>query len=151
MYVPSYSDIIVVKYDMGRPIVILLEHDGFSIDAIRRILAFGDYDCVEAHSETEVLACYRSHSASVVALISELELPGCVGTDVAVKMAEVRPGLPILFVTATPWEAWPVIEQQKLSGLPAGTVSFLDKPFRASSLLAKLSEFLEKRSAGIGA
>jgi CheY-like chemotaxis protein len=75
-------------------------------------------------------------------MIADLILPGSRGTDVALRAVQYCPGLPVLFVSGTPYEAWTESDRQKSCALPAGTAAFLAKPFRPSALIDKLTALL---------
>ena len=129
---------------MDTRVVILLEDNEFSANVIRRMLEIGGYGCAEAHTEEEALAHCRTYGERVEAMISELILPGFLGTDAAVKAEALVPGLPILFVSSIPWVAWPHSERGKVASLPS--VGHLDKPFRARALLDALSRLVRGKA-----
>jgi two-component system cell cycle sensor histidine kinase/response regulator CckA len=134
---------------MERPIVVLLEDNEFSANVIRRTLELAGYACVQAQGERETLEYCDSHGARVHAIIADFILPECRGTDVALQVARRCPGLPVLFVSGTPYESWPESEQRKFQQLPAGMAAFLPKPFRPETLMEKLLDLIEGQTASL--
>jgi CheY-like chemotaxis protein len=132
---------------MELPVVVVLEDNEFSASVIRRILELAGFTCVEVQTEREAVEYCRRHADRVRAIIADLVLPGCRGTDVALRVVGVCPGLPVLFVSGTPYEAWPESDCRKACELPAGTAAFLGKPFHPRLMMEKLNEVLEGRGS----
>ena len=102
---------------------------------------------METRNAADTVAYCRKHNGIVRAAIVDQVLEGCRGTDVAHLLARHCPGLPVLFVSGTPFEAWPESEQKKLRELPAGMASFLAKPFLPAILMDNLASLLRVRDA----
>lgn len=71
-------------------------------------------------------------------LIADIQMPGMSGLDLQRALAERRPGLPIIFITAFPEER---IRQQAMA---AGAAGMLAKPYDGDTLI----ECIEKALAG---
>src|ERR1044071_3526434 len=123
-------------------VILVLEDDEISISVIRRVLAVGGYECVVARNESEALEHCAHYGRAVEAMIADLLLPDCRGTDVAQKLTALRPGLPVLFVSGTPLEAWPERDRWIMLELPSWS-RFIGKPLRAKMLLEKLAELVD--------
>src|SRR5262249_44588404 len=119
---------------MEPPVIVVLEDNEFSAGVIRRTLELAGYCCVETRTGPEALQYCRRHAGEVRAMIADLILPGSRGTDVALHAVLYCPGLPVLFVSGTPYEAWTESDRRKSCALPGGTAAFLAKPFRPSAL-----------------
>jgi two-component system cell cycle sensor histidine kinase/response regulator CckA len=127
---------------MESPIVLVLEDNEFAASVIRRTLELAGYKCVEARNTDDALECCRLHGDRVRAFVADLVLPGCRGTDIALQVVAEFPNLAVLFVSGTPLEAWPEIDCRKMTELPAGSASFLAKPFRPQTMIDKLGMLL---------
>jgi DNA-binding NtrC family response regulator len=127
---------------MADRVIVVLENDAGCRSVYRRMLQMGGYQCVEAQTTDEVLAHCRNRSGTVSALIADLALPTCRGTDVALASSRASPGLKVLFASATPLVEWPESDVRKMSQLPLGSCAFLEKPFEVSTLLGRLDELL---------
>jgi CheY-like chemotaxis protein len=135
---------------MEPPVIVVLEDNELSASVIRRTIELAGYKCVETRTESETLEYCRLHGDRIGGLIADLILPGCRGTDVVLRALPHCPGLPVLFVSGTPFEAWPECDRRKACMLPAGAAGFLAKPFRPQALLDKLEELLAPRIARDG-
>jgi CheY-like chemotaxis protein len=134
---------------MEPPIIIVVEDNEFSASVIRRTLERAGYRCVEARTEQDAVESCRRYGDRVRALIADLVLPGARGTDVALRLNRDHPGLPVLFVSGTPFEGWPESDCRKAFELPAGGAAFLAKPFQPRAMIGKLAELFERgRGAG---
>jgi DNA-binding response OmpR family regulator len=64
------------------------------------------------------------------------------GSELALRLSALRPGLRILFLRSFPGRSLP----EELS--PEGTVDFLAKPFSPDALLARVGALLHRRGPG---
>jgi FixJ family two-component response regulator len=71
-------------------------------------------------------------------LIADIQMPGMSGLDLQRELAQKRPSLPIIFITAFPEER---IRQQAMA---AGAACLLAKPYEGDVLI----EYIEKALAG---
>jgi two-component system cell cycle sensor histidine kinase/response regulator CckA len=123
-------------------IVIVLEDDPLCMRVIVKTLKKAGYDPLSATSCEQALEVCRNRECSIHALIADLVLPGKHGTEAALRMAALCPGLKILFVSGTPIEGWEIEDIARLNKLPKGTVEFIAKPFQPTALLKKLNQLL---------
>ena len=131
---------------MSRPIVIVLEDEPLCIAVFRKTLELAGYECAVAVTEQQALEHAGKLGFDVGAVIADLFLPTCRGTDVALKLAAIRPDLAFLFVSGTPLSAWPEADVRKLEQLPLGSFGFLEKPFRPHALLSKLEVLMGRHA-----
>src|SRR4051794_3946852 len=127
---------------MEPPIVLVLEDNEFAARVIRRTLELAGYACAEVRNGHDALEYCRAHTG-VRALIVDLVLPGCRGTDAAQQILAEFPAIAVLFVSGTPFAAWPESDCRKVCELPVGTAAFVAKPFRPHMMIEKLTELLE--------
>jgi CheY-like chemotaxis protein len=128
---------------MEPPVVLVLEDNEFAANVIRRTLELAGYKCAEVRNGHDALEYCRTHGDRVRALIADLVLPCCSGTDVAQQIVAEFPAMPVLFVSGTPFEAWPESDCRKVCEMPSGTAAFLAKPFRPRTMIERLTELLE--------
>jgi DNA-binding NtrC family response regulator len=129
---------------MPQPAVIVLEDEPLCLQVFQSTLELAGYECAAAATEGDTFVQLERLGGAVQALIVDLFLPGCWGTDVALKVVALHPGLGFLFVSGTSLSAWPAAEWRKLSRLPPGSFGFLQKPFRPHALLEKLEPLLRR-------
>jgi FixJ family two-component response regulator len=71
-----------------------------------------------------------------VCLILDLHLPGMSGLELQARLAGLRPGLPVVFITSYP------DDRVRTRALNGGAVAFLSKPFRQEDLLSAVWQAL---------
>jgi PAS domain S-box-containing protein len=107
----------------------LLKHEGFAIDA----------------AENGADALERVARDPVDLLITDVVMPGMLGTEVAQRALLLRPELRVLFISGYAHPALAV------RGTPDETFVLLEKPFTGPELLAKIREVLSAAVAPTGA
>jgi signal transduction histidine kinase len=121
----------------GRETVLLVEDQ----DMLRRALVVTledlGYRVLEAGSAREALDVAASAGPALALVITDLLLPDQSGVDLAARLESERPSLRILFMSGNPRDT---LEARQRSGRPT---AFLQKPFTAESLAAKLRELLD--------
>ncbi len=120
--------------------ILLVEDNGDLREATGGILAAYGYrvtsvDCGEAALD----AIDRGTEIDLV--VSDVVMPGLSGKDVLDRIRERRPDLPVLFISGYTDN---VIFRH---GLLAGELDFLEKPFAAARLTAKVREMLDRPAA----
>jgi DNA-binding response OmpR family regulator len=110
--------------------LVLIEDEPGLADFMARGLALAGYD-VEAAADGEAgLGLALAEGVDLVLL--DLMLPRMSGTEVLRRLADQRPGLPLIVVTAR-GEL-----EDRISGLKAGAVDYLVKPFALGELEARV-------------
>ncbi|HXE91144.1 MAG TPA: ATP-binding protein [Terriglobales bacterium] len=121
-----------------RETVLLVEDE----DAVRHSLAESlgrcGYRVLTARHAQEALQVVRRHREPIHLVIADLVLPGMSGRELGDRLAGLRPGLPILFISGYSDEA----RLAQLSGRP-----FFAKPFSAGSLARRIREMLDAPAA----
>jgi two-component system cell cycle sensor histidine kinase/response regulator CckA len=128
----------------GSGTVLVVEDEDMVRDFTCRVLAAHGYRCVEATDGSEALRLIRERGESIDAVVTDVVMPNIGGGTLARHLAEVRPGLPVLFTSA--YTSQEVIRR----GLISSDAPFLQKPFASEALLAKLREIRASPSAGAG-
>ena len=106
----------------GRETVVVAEDE----DPVRRILVTtlsrAGYRVLEAADGPQALTAARNHRGPIHLLVTDVVMPGMRGPELAERMARVRAGLRVLFISG-------YTDQANLEG-PEGTeAAFLAKPF----------------------
>jgi PAS domain S-box-containing protein len=129
----------------GSGTVLVVEDEAQVRDFTCRVLAAHGYHCVEASNGIEALEIVRQRGESIDAVVTDVVMPGLGGGALAQRLAEQRPGLPVLFTSAHSGED--VVRR----GLIPADAPFLQKPFAPQALVAKLHELpVGSRSGGSG-
>jgi PAS domain S-box-containing protein len=123
----------------GRGEAILLVEDEPSLRAMAaRILDRAGYRVREAADGASALLLAADPGQRVDLLVTDMVMPGMLGTEVAERAQAERPGLPVLFTTG--------YAQQVLDfhGIPAAELDIVQKPFNEPALLAGVRRALSR-------
>jgi DNA-binding response OmpR family regulator len=85
----------------------------------------------------------RGSEPDVDVVLLDVMLPGIDGLEVCKRLRELRPGLPILMLTARG------SEDEKVRGLEAGADDYVTKPFGTRELLARIEAMGRRLEVGI--
>jgi len=116
--------------------VLLVEDEGAVRAAARRILAGSGYRVFESANPTDAIALCNERSRKIDLVLTDVVMPEMSGMELVARLHEVRPGLPVLYMSGYPQD---VISHQ---GLVSGSVHLLEKPFTRSALLRAVREAL---------
>ena len=111
--------------------ILLVEDDHLVRELLRSFLESAGHDVVEASSAEEALRATAAASIDVRLMVTDMDLPGIDGAELARRLKVTRPDLRILYISGQPVE-------QTASGLGEGAVAFLSKPFTREMLLDKI-------------
>lgn len=130
--------------------ILVLEDDLGNMQAFCAILSSMGYRVLEATTGKEAIDAFNRHEPLNL-FVSDIALPDLSGTEVALRLIQLQPDLRILFLSGTPIDYWPESDRRNFRQLPPGSVEFLEKPFRASALQAKVESLVNNHSSAAGA
>jgi protein-histidine pros-kinase len=117
---------------------VLLVEDDESIRLLARLaLETRGYAVLAAADGEQALAMGRHHLGDIRLLLTDIEVPGLRGPDLATRIASLRPSIRVLFMSGAVDGA-----TARRENLPAGA-ALLGKPFSVEELARKVSELLE--------
>ena len=96
------------------------------------VLRFSGFDVLEAPDAAQALLAFQASGSAVDLVITDFQMPGMNGCELAQMLLAARPSLPVLLVSG--------YHPESTASLP-----FLQKPFAPASLLAALHRILEDR------
>jgi len=115
---------------------ILLVEDGDLLRALTaQILASGGYQVLTARHGTEALELARQFPAAIDLLITDVVMPGMLGTELARRLVAERPELRVLLISGESEETF-----RRANGRTSG--HFLRKPFIPEELLQRVRGLL---------
>ncbi len=126
----------------GQGETILLVEDEPSLRAMAgRILAKAGYRVCEAADGAGALRLTADPGRRIDLLVTDMVMPGMLGTEVVERVRADRPGLPVLFTTG--------YAQQVLDfhGIPASELDIVRKPFTEHALLSRVRRALDRAPA----
>ena len=141
----SDSPVIYQVRAMGSAGMVLVVDDELAIrSVVHRVLTTAGYQVVTAASGDEAVRLLGDPELTVDMILTDIVMPGMTGAAFAAQAKEMRPGLPILFMSG--------YEQPDSAGAASGIDPFeqiISKPFSRPALLAKVTQMLTA-NAGIG-
>ncbi len=104
----------------------------------RILLESAGFDVVEASNGVEAVAVYRDRAAEIRAVLLDLTMPGLGGVEALKMIREFDPGARVILSSGYD-------ERDTIAHLDRDhRVEFLQKPYRAHTLLAKLRTVLDR-------
>jgi CheY-like chemotaxis protein len=126
---------------MSAPAVLILDDFDQSRFVIRAVLEGAGYNVLEAANGTEALAACEQMEQPLDLLISDVLLREAYGTEIAIRIAALRPQMPILFISG--YSVEDLTDRGLLeANQSAAKIAFLQKPFDPEQLLIKVKEML---------
>ncbi|WP_020469611.1 hybrid sensor histidine kinase/response regulator [Zavarzinella formosa] len=125
---------------------VLLAEDEDGLRALtRRILAGCGYSILEAADGEQALHVAAGHAGPIHLLVTDVVMPGTGGRGLAERLAAIRPGLKVLYLSGYTDDA--VVRH----GILHEQVNFLQKPFSPALLARKVRDALDGvKQAGSG-
>jgi CheY-like chemotaxis protein len=132
-----------VKNSEGQSETILLVEDEEALrESISTYLTLHGYQVLEAANGVQALQIATQHPEPIHMLITDMILPKMSGTELARKLARMRPQMIILYISG--------YTDRELTGRDTSQSSgFLQKPFALRTLLNLIGEMTAKQAAEI--
>jgi DNA-binding response OmpR family regulator len=111
-------------------LILLIEDEPGIVDFLERGLRAQGFDVISATDGINGAATGLNEEVDLVVL--DLMLPGRSGLDVLATLRDAKPGLPVIVLTAL-GEV-----EHRVTGLDAGAVDYLTKPFSLTELAARI-------------
>ncbi len=127
-----------VHRSVGGETILLVEDERNVRELVSRLLSGLGYTVLTAANGQDALAVLNQHDHAVQLLLTDVVMPGMSGPELAASVRKERPGLPVLFISGYPDVS---IAPR---GLEVDPEAFVQKPFTAEVLSAKIRQLLEK-------
>jgi two-component system cell cycle sensor histidine kinase/response regulator CckA len=125
----------------GAETVLLVEDEDAVRATAREALESSGYTVIEARNGVEALEVAKAYPRPIHLLISDVVMPHMGGGELAQKLAAVRPGVRVLFISGYPDDA--LVEH----GVAEQGCELIPKPFALSGLTRKVREILDAPAA----
>jgi PAS domain S-box-containing protein len=122
----------------GDGTILLVEDDPAVRQLSERILRTAGYRVLVGVDGEDALAVAGAH-ADIDLLVTDVVMPGMNGQQLADRLTDLRPGLPVIFTSAYTRGVLTDTGDDR-------TVAFLDKPFTAAALTAKVRSVLDNHA-----
>lgn len=130
---------------LGRGEVILVVEDEPDVRRMaERILSKGGYSVIGANGGEEAVEICRRADQPIQLLLTDVIMPGMLGTELVERIKEIRPDLGVVFMSGYSHE---VLAPGALA--EHGANAFIEKPFNTGELLRAVHDLLD--SEGVGA
>ena len=117
---------------------LMLAEDEDGVRALtRRVLQACGYTLLEARDGAEAVRIAEQHQGRIDLLITDVVMPRMGGREVAERLMALQPGIRVLFLSGYTNDA--VVRH----GILEAEVAFLQKPFSATALAAKVRKVLD--------
>ncbi len=104
---------------------------------LAEFLRIAGHHVLDSHDPLDVLEMARRHRGSIDVLMTDIVMPGLRGTDLARQLAELHPGIQVIYMSGYA-EGFPETQ------IPP-EATFLQKPFRFATLLEQL-KLMQRKS-----
>ncbi len=121
----------------GTETVLLVEDEENVREFAREALSESGYRLLEAGDGAQALALLAAAPGSIHLVITDLVLPGMSGRELAERARAAHPAMRLMFISGYTDDA------ALRRGIAGGGALFLQKPFRAPDLLAKIRQALD--------
>jgi len=129
----------------GNRTILLAEDEEMVRQLAIEIFRETGYTVLDAPNGATALAISDRYEGCIDLLVTDLLMPGMNGIELARKVCDSRPGIPVLFMSGYSEDA-----RERLGVLDEGR-DFLQKPITPTKLSRKVREIFSERDAGIPA
>jgi PAS domain S-box-containing protein len=123
----------------GSGTLLVVDDEPLVRNVARVLLESAGFDVLEAASGAEAVALYRKLGAEIRAVLLDVTMPGLGGVEALKRIRELDPGARVILSSGYD-ERDTIAHLERVPG-----VEFLQKPYRARTLLAKVRAVLERQ------
>jgi PAS domain S-box-containing protein len=121
----------------GSEVVLLVEDEDNIREPAQEVLESRGYTVLAAHDATEALGLAQEHPGLIHLLVTDVVMPGMSGSQLAERLASVRPETRVLYISGYPEDAI------SHNGVSQPGPCFLQKPFPPGMLLSTVRSILD--------
>jgi two-component system, cell cycle sensor histidine kinase and response regulator CckA len=119
-------------------VVLVVDDEANLRELLSRSLRDGGYRALQATDGAEALELVESGSEPVDLVVTDVVMPGMDGRELGRRLAQIRPNLPVLYISA--YEENDIFRR----GSPSTSAPFLRKPFSQEILIQRVGELLSQ-------
>lgn len=125
----------------GHETILLVEDEPVVRGVVRRVLESAGYTVVEGCDGQEGLELGERFPGTIDLLLSDVVMPRLGGGELARRLREIRPGMPVVFMSGYSPDS--LVQH----GLDQASAEFLQKPFSPRVLVEMVREVLDREPA----
>jgi PAS domain S-box-containing protein len=132
-----------VAHSRGRETILVVEDDRSAMHATATALQRGGYQVMMAANGEEASRLLQNRAGEVDLVLSDVVMPQLGGPELAARLADLYPKLPVVFMTG--YSKDPILShgsENRIANRPV-----ILKPFRGNDLLAFVRDALDKKRA----
>ena len=133
---PSGDDVPAPAVPRGRETVLVVEYEEGVRGLTSHLLRQGGYEVLAAATAADALEVAAAHRGPLHLLVTDVTMPQMSGGELARRLARVRPGVRVLYVSGYADDTAP-------HGVPREAANILLKPFTPPALARKVREVLD--------
>jgi two-component system, cell cycle sensor histidine kinase and response regulator CckA len=122
------------------PVVLVVDDEQTVRDLVCRALRDDGYRTLEAGHGAEALNLVEESAEPIDLVITDVVMPGMDGRELGRRLAQSRPTLPVLYISA--YDVNDIFRR----GSPSSSAPFLQKPFPHDTLLSRVEQLLKQTS-----
>ena len=119
------------------PTILVVDDELAVLNLVKLILETAGYTVLPASDVHQALAFFQNRDCSIDLLLTDINMPDFSGLELAGRVSEIAPRVPVLFMTGCRAEN-PGIELLRAAG-PFSDCLVISKPFTSDELLAEVS------------
>ena len=122
-------------------VVLVVDDEQWVRDLVCRVLRDEGYRTLEAAHGGEALELVEAGTERVDLVVTDVVMPGMDGRELGRRLAQSRPTLPILYISA--YDVNDIFRR----GSPRSSAPFLQKPFPPTELISSVEQLLQRHSS----
>jgi len=119
------------------PTILVVDDEPAVINLVKLILEAAGYSVLAACNGQQALALFENQSHSIDLLLTDISMPGISGLELACRVSETVPQLPVIFMSGCHAES-PHIDFLRREG-PFSDCKVIRKPFTPTQLLGEIT------------
>jgi CheY-like chemotaxis protein len=125
--------------DISKPVILVADDEELIRKIITAVVNCDGYRLLIGSDGAEALELSRQYQGHINLLISDIQMPGMTGIELAEQLARERPGMKVLLISGDPGQE--IIPER---------FHFLPKPFLPEALLDAIGKLMQTEEKVIG-